>query len=114
MAAPKPDPGSAAFDPASLELRAGPGHTLLRIRVTPKASRNGVLGIAEGALRLRIAAPPVEGEANAEARVYLAKLLGLPKSALILEKGATGRGKVFRVEGLDPEGLRAALRAIAS
>jgi uncharacterized protein len=111
MAFPKPDPLSVPFDPASLELRAGPGHTLLRIRVTPKASRNGVLGIAEGALRLRIAAPPVEGAANAEARAYLAKLLGRPKSALVLEKGATGRDKVFRVEGLDPESIQAALRA---
>jgi uncharacterized protein len=73
-----------------------------------------VIGIAEGALRLRIAAAPREGEANAEARAYLARLLGLPKSALILEKGANGRGKAFRVEGLDPDAVRAALRAAAA
>jgi uncharacterized protein (TIGR00251 family) len=82
---------------------------LLRVRVTPKASRNEVLGVAEGVLRLRIQAPPVEGAANEAARAFLAGLLGRPKSSVTLERGAANRDKVFHVAGLEPSAVAAAL-----
>lgn len=97
--------------PPGLDLRAGEGSCLLRVRVTPKASRNEIQGISEGALRLRIKAPPVDGAANEEARGFLAKLLGRPKSSLRLERGAGSRDKVFRIEGLAPGEVAAALSA---
>jgi uncharacterized protein (TIGR00251 family) len=94
---------------AALDLRTQGGDSLLRVRVTPKASRNEVLGIGEGALRLRIHAPPVEGAANQEARDFLASLLGRPRSSLSLERGQSSRDKVFRIEGLVPAEVAAAL-----
>jgi uncharacterized protein YggU (UPF0235/DUF167 family) len=70
-----------------------------------------MLGVAEGALRLRLTAPPVEGAANAAARDFLAELLGVPRRAVELARGQSNRTKVFRIEGMDPSALRARLDA---
>jgi uncharacterized protein len=96
---------------ASLDLRAGNGFTLIRVKVTPKASRDEVLGVAEGRLRIRLQAPPVDGAANEKARIFLAGLLGRPRAAVVLERGQTSREKTFRIDGLDPEAIRARLAA---
>ena len=68
-----------------------------------------MLGAAGGALRLRIQAPPVDGAANEAARIFLAGLLGRPKSSVSLERGTANRDKVFRVAGLHPAAVAAAL-----
>ena len=72
----------------------------LRVRATPNAKRSEIIGWEEDPqvgkiLRVRIAAPPAEGKANAELRGFLAKSLGLPKSRVVLEKGDTSRLKTF-------------------
>ena len=81
------------------------------MRLRPRASRAGVGGVREGALELRVSAPPVEGEANAAARELLAEVLGVPRTRVSLHQGDKSRRKVFRVEGLDPA---AALARIAA
>lgn len=74
----------------------------LVVRAVPNASRSEISGWEEDpragrVLRVRVAAPPVEGKANAALRDFLAKALGLPKSAVVLEKGDGSRLKTFRV-----------------
>ena len=74
----------------------------LRVRVTPNAKRSEIIGWEVDpqvgkVLRVRIAAPPTEGKANAALRDYLAKSLGLSKSQVMLEKGDTSRLKTFTV-----------------
>lgn len=74
----------------------------LRIRATPNARKSEVIGWDEDAqagrvLRVRVAAPPVEGKANAALRDFLAKTLGLPKSMVRLEKGDASRFKTFDI-----------------
>ncbi len=74
----------------------------LRVRATPNARRSEVIGWdddpqAGPVLRVRVAAPPTEGKANAELRDFLAKRLGLPKSKVVLEKGDTSRFKIFEI-----------------
>lgn len=74
----------------------------LRVRATPNASRSEVVGWEDDTqagriLRVRVAAPPVEGRANAALREFLAKTLGLPKSKVILEKGGSSRFKSFEI-----------------
>ena len=74
----------------------------VRIRVTPNASRSEVIGwegdpAAGRILRVRVAAPPVEGKANEELRGLLARSFGVPKSQVTLDKGGTGRVKTFIV-----------------
>ncbi len=104
MAAAPPD-----HDFSKLDIRAGDGFCILRVKVTPKASRNQVVGVGEGALRLRIQAPPVEGAANERAREFLAELLGKPRGAILLERGQTSRDKAFRITGMTTSELVAAL-----
>ena len=74
----------------------------LRVRATPNARRSEVIGWVDDAqagriLRVRVAAPPAEGKANAELREFLAKTLGLPKSKVVLEKGTASRFKCFEI-----------------
>ncbi len=74
----------------------------LHVRASPNARRSEIVGWEEEAqvgrvLRVRIAAPPTEGKANAELREFLAKSLGLSKSRVTLEKGASSRYKTFRI-----------------
>ncbi len=79
----------------------------LRVRATPNARQSEVIGWetdpqAGPLLRVRIAAPPVDGKANAALRDFLAKALGLPKSKVVLEKGGTSRFKIFEI----PDGTK--------
>jgi hypothetical protein len=74
----------------------------LRVRATPNAHRSEVIGWEDDAqagriLRVRVAAPPLEGKANAELRDFLAKTLDLPKSKVVLEKGNASRFKSFDI-----------------
>ena len=72
----------------------------ITVRVQPKAKRSEVSGYADGVLRVRIAAVPEKGKANQELLRLLAGVLGVPKSAVTIQKGATSRTKLARVEGL--------------
>ncbi len=74
----------------------------LRVRATPNAHRSEVVGWEDDPqagriLRVRVAAPPVEGKANAELRDFLARFLKLPKSSVTLEKGGSSRYKSFEI-----------------
>ena len=74
----------------------------LRIKAAPNAKRSEIVGwdedpVAGKVLRVRIAAPPTEGKANAELRRFLAKELGLPKSEVRLQKGEISRIKTFEL-----------------
>jgi uncharacterized protein (TIGR00251 family) len=101
------------MDPAggadSLDLLPDGTGCLLKVKVTPRGSRDAVLGVAKGALRIRLTAPPVEGAANAAARDFLADLLEVPRRAVDLARGQTARAKTFRIDGLAPEAVRARL-----
>lgn len=75
---------------------------ILRVRATPNARRSEVIGWEDDPqagriLRVRVAAPPVEGQANAELRDFLSHTLGLPKSAVRLAKGGSSRHKSFEI-----------------
>ena len=77
---------------------------ILTVRVTPKASRSALAGttaLPDGrtALAVRLAAPPVEGAANAELIAFLSKTLDVPKSSVTLASGATARIKTLRIVG---------------
>lgn len=88
---------------ASLFVRLQPGARIDRI--------DGWETDADGreALRLRLRARPVEGEANAALVRFLAEALGVPKSAVVLARGDRSRLKRLEVDGLDAAGIRARL-----
>ena len=66
------------------------------IHATPGAKTTQVSGLHEHVLRLRLAAPPVDGKANAALLAFVADRLGLSKSAVSLKSGQTSRRKVDR------------------
>lgn len=76
------------------------------VRVAPRASRNAIMGVHEGALKVALTAPPVEGAANDALRKLIAKVLGVPKSNVEIIHGERARNKVLRVRGVGPEALR--------
>ena len=72
----------------------------LSVRVVPRSAREGVAGYAEGVVRIRLNAPPVEGRANEALIRFLAKALGVPRVRVTLVSGGTGRNKIVRVAGI--------------
>ena len=92
-----------------LQVKSVPGGVTLAVRVTPRARKNEIVGVAGGALKLKLAAPPVEGAANASLCAFLAEKLGVRKSAVSLIAGQTSRQKVVRVEGVTTDEVLARL-----
>ena len=73
------------------------GDLLFRVQVVPRASRSEVVGEHNGALRVRLAAPPVDGAANDELRRLLAKTFNVPRSSIQLVSGQSSRTKQIRI-----------------
>ena len=70
----------------------------LRVKVVPKSSRNEILGpMADGTLKVRIAAAPEKGKANAELCAFLARHYGVPRSAVTILSGQTSPRKLVRI-----------------
>ena len=81
------------------------------VRVVPRAARSEIAGEYDGALRIRLSAPPVEGAANRELSRTLAKIFKLPQNAVEIVSGANSKNKVVRVRGASAATLE---RLIAS
>jgi uncharacterized protein (TIGR00251 family) len=88
--------------------RLMPKGVLLRVRVQPRSNRDQVAGLWEGRLRVRIAAPPVDGKANCQLARVIAKIFRVPKSRVVILTGETGREKTLLVTGATeiPEALQ--------
>ncbi len=84
----------------------------LRIRAKPRASRSRVVGVREGSLEVAVAAPPVDGEANAELTAFLAKTLGVAKSAVSVVSGESARVKLLAIRGVDEAAVRRILAQV--
>ena len=82
------------------------------IRVIPGASKNEVAGIQDGALKLKLTAPPVEGKANRACVDFLAGLLGVRRSALAITAGEKSRKKTVSVDGMGRGELEARLKGL--
>jgi uncharacterized protein len=85
------------------------GAIRLRIRVQPRASRTEIAGEHGGELKIRVASPPVDGQANEELRRHIAKKLGVARSRVVVLAGSTSRSKVLEITGVDAEAARRAL-----
>jgi uncharacterized protein (TIGR00251 family) len=73
----------------------------ITVRVQPRASKNEVAGYeADGALKVRVTAPPAEGAANKAVIKLLAVALGVPESAVTIVRGGAARMKVVEIAGL--------------
>ena len=83
----------------------GQGVTL-RLHIQPGAKKTEVAGLHGEALKIRLAAPPVDGKANACLIAFLADRLGLARSAISLVSGEASRAKRVRISGIDALSVR--------
>ena len=88
-------------------FKATKGGCLVSLRVQPGASRNAVVGMYGDAVKIALQAPPVDGKANQLLCRLFAEWSGLPKSAVELRSGQTGRSKVLELSGITAEQLKA-------
>ncbi len=90
----------------ALELRDASFGVTLRVRVKPRASRDAIDGERDGALVVRLKAPPVDGAANAALARFLGRTLGVAPSAVRSVKGESARQKLVAIDGLDARAAR--------
>jgi uncharacterized protein len=85
-------------------LHDGKKGSALAVRVTPRASRNEVVELLnDGTIKVRIAAPPSDNEANETLIEFLSEILGVPRSRLDIVAGLSGRDKLISVMDMDVE-----------
>jgi hypothetical protein len=83
-----------------------PAETVIAVRVIPRSPRTRIDGMRGGAFLVRLAAPPVEGAANAALIAFLAEHLDLPHRSIRIVSGETSRDKRVAISGLDVESIR--------
>lgn len=83
--------------------------TTIALQVQPKASRTEIVGIVDDMLKIRVAAPPVDGAANQELVNWFSKQLKVSKSSVQILSGERGRRKVVLIEGIDVAKVKTAL-----
>lgn len=79
--------------------------TTLSVYVQPRASRTEVVGLHDGSVKIRLAAPPVDGAANAALIEFVAKTLRVPKRNVSIASGQSNRRKILEIEGVTSEEL---------
>jgi uncharacterized protein len=89
-----------------VELTEKDGAVTFRLRVQPRASRDEVAGEHNGAIKLRISAPPVNGKANEACRRLVARLVGVSPSMVEIITGESSKDKVIRVHNVTAERIR--------
>jgi uncharacterized protein (TIGR00251 family) len=92
-------------------LRERDGAVRIAVRVVPRAHRDAIVGVQGDALRVSLAAAPVDGAANAALVQLVARALGVPRSAVAIVQGERGRQKVLEVQGVDAATVRARIAA---
>jgi uncharacterized protein len=90
-------------------LSAVPGGVEIAVLARPRASRSRVRGEHAGMLKIELAAPPVDGEANSELLATIARLLRVARRQVTLVSGQTSRRKRVRVEGVEPAAVLTAM-----
>lgn len=83
-----------------LDIKEDPTGVCLHVRVSPRAARDEVVGIHQGALQVRLKAPPVDDKANKALMYFLSAALKLPKSSVHLVAGRRSRDKRVRLDGV--------------
>lgn len=91
-------------------IRTTPDGVHVTVRVQPRATRNAVVGLHGDALKIKLTAPPVEGEANMALIAFLSEILRIPRSRIRIVMGAKSRTKCVEVLGCTAKDALTALR----
>ncbi|KAM4747765.1 UPF0235 protein C15orf40 homolog [Rhinophrynus dorsalis] len=110
----KKDSAQAA-PPAGPVKRDKTGSVTISIHAKPGSKQNAITDVSSEAVGVAIAAPPTEGEANAELCRYLSKVLEIKKSDVVLDKGGKSREKIVKISAaVTPEAVLEKLKKEAS
>ncbi|XP_051236867.1 UPF0235 protein C15orf40 homolog isoform X1 [Dicentrarchus labrax] len=110
----QPVSGAAEAEASCPVARDKSGAVTITVRAKPGSKHSGITDVSAEAVGVSIAAPPTDGEANAELVRYLAEVLELKKSHVSLDKGSRSRDKLIRVDSsLSPEEVLRRLREAA-
>jgi len=90
------------MNPADLDIRETAGGLCIRLHVQPRAKHSEIAGIHNGALKLKLTAPPVDDAANRAVIEHFASLLGIPKSSIQITSGLKSREKILQIKGISP------------
>jgi uncharacterized protein (TIGR00251 family) len=85
----------------SLDIKKVKNGIRFPVTLQPRASRNDIVGLHNGALKIRLTSPPVDGAANRSCMKILAKVLGTNVSSIQIVSGLTNRNKVVEILGMD-------------
>ena len=92
-----------------LQIKETDTAVTLKVRAQPRAARTEIIGEHDGALKIKIAAPPLNGKANEECRRFLAKLLNVSATSVEIISGETSRDKIVRIKGISARRVLEAL-----
>ncbi len=92
-----------------ITLRESADGVSFTVRVQPRASRTAIVGLMGDALKVALAAPPVDGKANEALIRFFAELFQVPKSSVEIVSGSSSRNKVVRVGGVSGDWVRGRL-----
>lgn len=83
----------------------------LDVLVAPRSRRDAIVGVHDGALKVALTAPPVDGEANAALVAFLAKRLRVARASVRITRGPSSRRKTLELDGVDADAVRALVDA---
>lgn len=92
---------------STLRVTEANGRVRFSVRVQPRASRTEVAGLHGDALKIRLAAPPVDGAANEALTLFLADTFAVPKRFVRILVGEASRSKVVEIDGVAADAVRA-------
>jgi uncharacterized protein len=94
------------------QFQHGTSGAAIAVKVTPRAKKNEITGIMEdGTVKIKLTAPPVEGQANQALIKFLAEFLKISTSEIEIVAGATSRDKLVAISGLDPQAVTERIKA---
>ncbi len=79
---------------------------IIKLRISPNASKNEIIKADDGTLKIKITAQPVEGKANKALIEYLSKILKMPKSSFEIIKGSASKDKTILVKTHDADDIK--------
>jgi len=97
------------MEPNEVRIRENASFLDVPLHVQPRARRTEIAGTHNGALKLKVQAPPVDDAANEAVVRFFAKLLDIPRTRLCIASGAKSRDKILRVQGVSLVQLRSRL-----
>ncbi len=95
-------------------VKETPQGAVLMVMAAPRSSKTEIVEIQQDRVKIKVKAPPVDGEANSALVEYLSKTFKIPKKSVILEKGQTGKQKSFLLVGLTQVQVCQTIEAILS